>query len=93
MRHATEPALVCAEHRTKLNSRITTDGDGGLVELIEPCQECRRPRFVLKQNGNGHAPKSKPPVMRTLTCADCGTQWERPAQRGRVPLKCEGCRG
>ena len=31
-------------------------------------------------------------MNRSLTCRNCGETWERPAQRGRLPLYCDACR-
>lgn len=39
MRHSTEPVLLCADHGVRLSSRITTDGDGTVVEKVEACAE------------------------------------------------------
>lgn len=33
-----------------------------------------------------------PAGPQTLTCAACGSAWERPAQRGRKPRNCPDCR-
>lgn len=33
-----------------------------------------------------------PAGPQVLTCGTCGIVWERPAQRGRKPLRCEKCR-
>ena len=82
MRHSTEPNLVCADHRTKLQSRITTDGDGGLVELIEPCRECRRPRITQKL---------RPGTLTLLLCQRCNETFTVPYEPGPQPTRCEAC--
>jgi len=33
-----------------------------------------------------------PAGPQVLTCATCGVEWERPAQRGRKPHNCPDCR-
>jgi DNA polymerase-3 subunit epsilon len=32
-----------------------------------------------------------PPVIETLTCIDCGSNWQRPRVRGRKPHRCPDC--
>ena len=51
-----------------------------------------------------HAPPKREPArtqtqvkvatseVETLTCAQCGRQWERPRTRGRKPQLCDTCR-
>ena len=103
MRHTTEPSLLCADHGTPLRSRLA-EHNGCKVELVHPCPTCRDARrdrryVIPKGDGNGKfrpqelVPVADPPVMRTLICEACGNQWERPAQRGRLPRTCEACRG
>lgn len=40
---------------------------------------------------NNSAPVERNPIQ-TLTCRQCGTSWERPAQRGRPPVVCADCK-
>lgn len=52
-----ESKLVCADHGIRLLSSMDTDGDGGFIERVKPCPECRsRIRFVPK----GTAPVATP---------------------------------
>lgn len=61
-RSRTEPALRCADHRTVLRSTITTDGDGGLVEYVEACGQCRS-RVSFRSTAAPQPPKRRLPNM------------------------------
>lgn len=58
---------------------IETDGDGDLVELIEPCPKCRPTAF-------------RPPAGQRLDrCKRCGSPFSQPIKRGRPRTLCPRC--
>lgn len=61
-----ESKLVCGEHNTRLQSKIDTDGEGGYIERVSPCPNCRsRISFVVRQpDGTAAAPAEPKPKQR-----------------------------
>lgn len=92
-----ELVLRCAQCDGRLESSTTTDGDGGLVELVSPCPRCRSritvrqptPMPVAKPRRAYYYPKSQQNEHGQYICIEpgCGVVLER-GKRGPPPRYC-----
>ena len=97
--------VYCSRCRSKLNVRITTDGDGGTIDLVDPCPTCvaRPSRFVVREPGpkppasaaaiKAGAKPDKPRYRKRIGhCRDCDRDFEH-QKPGPLPVRCPSCRG
>ncbi len=52
------------------------------------CEDCQPAPVTPEPVVQVDAP---PPVVETLTCSECGSDWQRNRTRGRKPLRCPDC--
>lgn len=81
----------CGRCRSQLRVLTTTDGDGVVIDLVEPCPECiarARARATLPRMARPPKPAKRRPEPRCHGCLRDLTY----SGRGRVPKWCEQCR-
>lgn len=86
----TDVAVLCAVCRGRLRSAFDTDGDGALVELVDPCSRCA-PRAGSRFRLKPAAPAAKAASVRAFPCRACAEPIPC-RSRGRPPLYHKACK-
>ena len=93
--HGTMRDALPVERRS-VAPRVPLTNPSSPVPGSERPSEPRPPSAASRGSGDlsGFNPGERGPGGGVVAkCAACGGTWERPKQRGRPSLKCEGCRG